>query len=67
MSTAPNPLRTFLLGRARQVPAAVDPADMGTCFGLEMTLDQPEIDAPMTGAPERPWWQRLAGRRPTGT
>jgi hypothetical protein len=67
MSTTPNPLRTFLLGRARQVPAVLDPADMGTCFGLEMTLDQPEADVFLDPSPTRPWWQRLAGRRPQGT
>ena len=67
MSTTPTPLRTFLLGRARQVPAVLDPADMGTCFGLEMTLDQPDVETLLAPSPTRPWWQRLAGRRPQGT
>jgi hypothetical protein len=67
MSQAPSSLRTFLLGRARRVPAVLDPADMGTCFGLEMTLDQPNVDAPPHDTPARPWWQRLARRRPAAT
>jgi hypothetical protein len=65
MNTAPSTLRSFLLGRARRLPAVVDPADMGTCFGLEMTLDQP----PLHGAPavpvRRSWWQLLSTRRST--
>jgi hypothetical protein len=63
MNNSPSPLRTFLLGRARQAPAALDPADMGTCFGLEMTLDQPPLaaaDGPDAGAN---WWQRLSMRK----
>lgn len=63
MNTPPSPLRTFLLGRARQAPAGVDPADMGTCFGLEMTLDQPPLLAPVGPAPSAHWWQRLSMRK----
>jgi hypothetical protein len=62
MNTAPSSLRSFLLGRARQVPAVVDPADMGTCFGLEMTLDRPPHEALPRQAAARPWWQRVATR-----
>ena len=65
MNTAPSSLRSFLLGRARQVPAVVDPADMGTCFGLEMTLDQPPLLAGPAEPVQRRWWQRLSGRRTT--
>ena len=63
MNNPPSPLRTFLLGRARQAPAALDPADMGTCFGLEMTLDQPPLPAVEGPAVGGSWWQRLSMRK----
>jgi hypothetical protein len=66
MSTASSPLRSLLTGRPRPVPAVVDPADMGTCFGLEMTLGPTLAEAPRPAVP-RSWWQRLAHRKPEGT
>lgn len=67
MSTATTPLRSLLTGRSRRVPAAVDPADMGTCFGLEMTLTVPVADVPAPAPPARSWWQRLSSRKVAGT
>lgn len=43
----------------------VDPADMGTCFGLEMTLDQPPLATGAAEPVQRHWWQRLSARRST--
>ena len=63
MNNPPSPLRTFLLGRARQAPAVLDPADMGTCFGLEMTLDQPPLTTADDTASGGNWWQRLSMRK----
>lgn len=60
MTTATSPLRSLLTARPR--PAAMlDPADMGTCFGLEMTLGA--VAAPRPATESRTWWQRLAPQR----
>ena len=56
-----------LFGFARRRRRADDPdaADMGTCFGLDMSLDDTPPATPAAEAPAAPsWWQRLAGRRP---
>ncbi len=56
-----------LFGRFRAPPApdSVDAADLGTAFGLEVSLDQTEHDAPGSApltwqAPA--WVQRLTSR-----
>lgn len=67
MSTASSPLRSLLTGRPRPAPAVVDPADMGTCFGLEMTLGPPAAAVPPPAVEVRSWWQRLAHRKAEGT
>ena len=49
----------------RPAPQEYDAADMGTCFGLEMSLDQPDVAVlPPQATPGRArgWVQRLAGR-----
>lgn len=61
MSTPRAATRTpFWSGRARKRALAPDPADMGTCFGLEMTLDGSDTPAAPEKPLPRPWWQRLA-------
>lgn len=61
-STTPRFLR---FTRAARKPAAPDPADMGTCFGLEMTLDVPPAKPAVADAPQAShWWQRLAAHKP---
>lgn len=67
MSTASSPLRSLLTGRTRPAPAVLDPADMGTCYGLEMTLAAPAVEAPRPAAASRTWWQRLSRRKVEGT
>ena len=49
---------------ARPAPLDHDAADMGTCFGLEMSLDQPDaVPGPALARSRAPGWvQRLAGR-----
>ena len=66
MSTASKTLRYYLFGQDRRAPRAVDPADMGTCFGMEMMLDDPPPAAPPVVVKPAPphWWQRLAVRKP---
>jgi hypothetical protein len=54
---------------ARPTPAGYDAADMGTAFGLEISLDQPEeaMAAPASAPGRAPAWvRRLLGRgKPT--
>lgn len=65
MNTATSSLRSLLTVRPRPASVVLDPADMGTCFGLEMTLGAPAASRP--AAEGRTWWQRLAQRKAEGT
>ncbi len=67
MTTAATPLRSLFTARPRRAPVAVDPADMGTCFGLEMTLDEPATAAPAPAPVQRSWWQRFSPRKAEST
>ena len=61
-----KPTRRFGFGRAGKAPAPQDPADLGTAFGMEMTLDQPpEEPAATASSPgaQGGWIRRLARRR----
>ncbi|MEP7282626.1 MAG: hypothetical protein ABI696_11665 [Rubrivivax sp.] len=75
MTTGHLPLRAFLHGPERRGlrSADIDPADMGTCFGMEMTLASAAASAASvaggagdgvarSAAPTPRWWQRR-GRR----
>lgn len=65
MNPASTTNRLFRFGRSARKPAALDPADMGTCFGLEMTLDAPQAKPASETSPDsRHWWQRLAAHKP---
>jgi hypothetical protein len=61
MDTGHSSLRAFL-ARRRPVerPEPDDPADMGACFGLEMTLAAAAAGEPAApgAAPTEPWWHR---------
>ena len=62
--------RLFKLGRTRARPAALDAADLGTCFGLEVSLDQPDEAPPESGTTAQRaggWLRRLASRQRTAT
>jgi hypothetical protein len=65
--TTPS-LRSLLRRAPRQREAMIDPADMGTCFGLEMTLDEPPLlaEAPEAANMSRHWWQRRPTPKPAG-
>jgi hypothetical protein len=68
MSLTTPSLRSLLRRAPRQREAVLDPADMGTCFGLEMTLDEPP---PLAATPEvanmsRHWWRRRPATKPVG-
>jgi hypothetical protein len=55
-------LRPFRPARPHTV-VEHDAADLGTCFGLEMSLDQPPAAAETTAATRRaPWWAPWAQR-----
>ncbi len=63
MSDASNPFRLFDMWRRRADDAALsEPADMGTAFGLELSMlpdDEPSATA-SSGAPGGTgWWRRL--------
>jgi hypothetical protein len=65
MSEPSNPLRLFDLWRRRADDSALsEPADVGTAFGLELSMlpdDEPSATA-STGAPGGTgWWRRLTG------
>ena len=68
MNLAYSTLRLFFGERRRRV-VEEDPADMGTCFGMEMSLE-PDPPAPTAPEPqserESGWWQRLGSRKPLG-
>ena len=70
MSDARTPSFLARWSRARRVAArAQDPADMGTAFGLEYSLDQgaARTDGPTREAPVDPsWLQRWLGRKTVG-
>ena len=58
--------RWFTAWRTRErVAAPLDPADCGTAFGLELSM-QPDAAGPVptrrSGAPRPSWRRRLAGR-----
>lgn len=64
MSTTTRTLRTLLTRRSHPRPQAEqDPADMGTCFGLEMTLAPMASELPPPAALPPTWWQRLSPRK----
>lgn len=67
MNTANAGFGLLGLGRGRRTIQDDDPADMGTCFGLDMSLDQAEAsDKPHHPPPAATtWWTRLAPRRRT--
>jgi hypothetical protein len=59
-------LRDFLRRSPRRGAVEPDPADMGTCFGLEMTLDDP-VPPAVAAQPanmSRHWWQRRPAAKP---
>ena len=68
MSTASKALRYYLFGEDRRARPRIDPADMGTCFGLEMSFDDtPALAPPVAAAPPvPPLLQRLAARKHAG-
>ena len=63
-SKSPGLFRRWL---ARPVEHDLDAADLGTCIGLELSLDQPpEPSETPPGVPGQGWIQRLKARsRPT--
>ncbi len=65
MSNEPTPPRWFSGWRTRQAPDYDDPADMGTAFGLDLSLSEiPHEPVAATAAPglEPGWVRRLTGR-----
>ena len=69
MSTKAAPHRWFAGWRSADRPPRDDPADLGTAFGLDMSLDPDWVEsrspAPVTRQPG--WVQRLTSRRRQAT
>jgi hypothetical protein len=66
MSNAATPHRWFQGWRAGAAPVDTDPADLGTAFGLELSMSNAEWHAPTPRPPtERQpgWLRRLTARR----
>lgn len=66
MSKAATPNRWFQNWRPSPQPADMDPADLGTAFGLDLSLNEIPHEPPVTVAPAFPrpsWVGRLALRR----
>jgi hypothetical protein len=56
-------LRPFRPARPH-TPVELDAADLGTCFGLEMSLDQPPVAEVPVAARRAPWWAPWSQRGP---
>ena len=64
MSKAVNTPRWFAAWRSAPRPLQDDPADLGTAFGLDMSMHDSRLDAAPEPAPHPPGWvQRLKLRR----
>jgi hypothetical protein len=68
-SKAAPPQRWYSLWRSADRPAPdTDPADLGTAFGLEMSMLDAAADPPAPVVAPRPaWMQRLTTRRRPAT
>jgi hypothetical protein len=68
MAASPTASLLRRLARPRRAVRRPEPADLGTAFGLEMSMAPPTGPLPLA-APSlrvRPrWWQRLLRRRPS--
>lgn len=65
MTKATTPARWFSGWRASPQPLDADPADLGTAFGLDLSLNEIPHEPPVTVAPalRRPGWMgRLTTR-----
>lgn len=63
MSDSPRPFRLLDVWRRRSDDSVLsEPADVGTAFGLELSMLPDEVPAPAAGrAPAgMGWWRRLA-------
>jgi len=67
MNTANAGFGFLGFGRGRRDRQDEDPADMGTCFGLDLSLGaaEPHRAPPATPPLAGSWWTRFAPRRRT--
>ena len=66
MSNEATPARWFSGWRVREAPVFDDPADMGTAFGLDLSLTEIHHEPAATAVPpgRQPGWVRRLTRRP---
>jgi len=60
--------RLFWRARTRPVSAQPDFADLGTAFGLDLSMQsaaETGVEAPPVAARDSGWWRRLAASRST--
>jgi hypothetical protein len=62
MDKAIHSRRWFAGWRSAERPAQDDPADLGTAFGLDLSLSELSHE-PLPATPRPGWMQRLAERR----
>ncbi len=68
MSKAATSQRWFAGWRAEHRPAQDDPADLGTAWGLDMSMAEHAPEPVVLALPRRPGWvQRLGLQRKSGT
>ncbi len=63
MSKVGTPQRWFSGWRIASRPARSDPADMGTAFGLELSLFESSQPPVPLAVARRAWWMQLLGAR----
>ena len=65
--STPRSLLSRLFGRRGARARAQEPADMGTAFGLDWTMDEPPAAPPaLSAAPVKRRWLPMARQRTAG-
>jgi hypothetical protein len=62
MNTAAHASILYRLDRSHRAPAAPDPADLGTAFGLDLSMEPPAPEAGDEAA--APTWLERLGLKP---
>jgi hypothetical protein len=63
MNDATSPNRWFQAWRSQPREAQLDPADLGTAFGLDASFDEAHCAARPAPSPAKPGWMRRLSSR----